>query len=229
MSISQDSPQRLSRRQFMTLTGSVAGAAFWAACAAPAGAPQAGGVAGAAPATETRQLVFWGHDQHPIDLAAEGFVEIHPDIEWVSLHPADRGEKIMAALAAGSGAPDLYWAEATEAQDWGCNELLTDLTTELEAVKDQYHPLKLNEAFSAKHGHYVGWPGDISVSGWYYREDRLAEAGFGDIDFDAWTWNDFFEMSAALKEQGMYSFVFPANGWSARSLCLRCTSWAVRL
>lgn len=204
----------LSRRQFLALAGGLTGAAVLAACTAPAPAPQAGDT-GAAPAAEGRQLVFWGHDQHPIDLAAEGFVEKYPEIEWVSPHPADRGEKITAAFAAGSGLPDLYWAEATEAQDWGCNELLVDLTTQLEGVKDQYHPLKLNETFVAKHGIYVGWPGDISVSGWYYREDKLAEAGFGDVDFDAWTWDDFFEMAAALKGQGLYSFVFPADGWSA--------------
>lgn len=212
---SASSVQRsLSRRQFLMLAGGATTAAVLAACSAPAASPQAGDT-GEAPAAEARQLVFWGHDQHPIDLAAEGFVEVHPDIEWVSPHPADRGEKITAAFAAGSGLPDLYWAEATEAQDWGCNELLVNLTDQIESVKDQYHPLKINETFVAKHGYYVGWPGDISVSGWYYREDKLAEAGFGDIDFDTWTWDDFIEMAAALKEQGLYSFVFPANGWSA--------------
>ena len=201
----------VSRRQFMALAGGVTGAAFLAACAAPAAAPQTGG----APAAAKRQLVFWGHDQHPIDLAAEGYVEVRPDVEWVSPHPADRVEKIKATMAAGSGVPDLFWAEATDAQDWGCNGLLTDLTSELEGVRDLYHPLKLNETFVAKTGQHVGWPGDISVSGWYYRADKLAEAGFGDIDFDTWTWNDFFEMAAALRGQGMYSFVFPADGWGA--------------
>ena len=206
---------RLSRRQFLSFASKTASVALLAACAAPAAAPQAGSGEGAAPATEKAELVFWGHDQHPIDLAAEGYIEQNPDVEWVSPHPADRGEKIVAAMAAGNGAPDLYWAEATEAQDWGCNALLTDLTTELEGVKDDYHPLKLNEAFVAKQGNYVGWPGDISVSGWYYREDKLAEAGFGDMDFETWTWNDFYEMAAAMKAQGMYAFVFPANGWGA--------------
>jgi lactose/L-arabinose transport system substrate-binding protein len=215
MAIQHETPAKafqLSRRQFLAFASKAAGVTLLASCAAPTAAPQTSG-GEAAPSTEKQQLIFWGHDQHPIDLAAEGYVELHPDVEWVSPHPADRGEKIVPAMAAGSGVPDLYWAEATEAQDWGCNALLVDLTTEIEGVKDQYHPLKLNEAFVASQGHYVGWPGDISVSGWYYREDKLAEAGFGEIDFETWTWNDFFEMAAALKEQGMYSFVFPASGW----------------
>jgi ABC-type glycerol-3-phosphate transport system substrate-binding protein len=163
----------------------------------------------------TGKLIFWGHDQHPIDLAAEGFTAKYPEIEWESPHPADRGPLITAAMAAGSGCPDLYWAEATEAQDWGCNELLTDLTEELLPVKDDYHPLKINETFIAKTGKNVGWPGDISVSGWYYRYDKLEELGYGDIDFETLTYDDFCLMSSEIVKQGHYTFCFPADGWSA--------------
>jgi len=161
------------------------------------------------------ELIFWGHDQHPIDLAATGFVERYPDIKWVSPHPADRGQKIMAAMAAGSGCPDLYWSEATDAQDWGCNDLLTDLTEEITPYKDDFHPLKLNETFVAKTGKYVGWPGDISVSAYYYRPDKFAEAGYADVDWDALTYDDFVLMSSEIAKQGMYTFVFPADGWGA--------------
>lgn len=214
----QDNQQQrshsLSRRHFLQWTGSAVSVMALAACAAPGSAPAvSSGVS--APAEEKQQVIFWGHDQHPIDLAAEGFVQEHPEIEWVSPHPADRGEKINAAFAAGSGLPDLYWAEATEAQDWGCNELITDLTDQLKPELDQYHPAKVAETFVAKHGRYVGWPGDISVSGWYYREDKLKEAGFGDIDLEALTWPDFMSMASELAKQGLYSFCFPADGWSA--------------
>ncbi|MFH1085976.1 MAG: extracellular solute-binding protein [Chloroflexota bacterium] len=161
------------------------------------------------------ELIFWGHDQHPIDLAATGFVERNPDIKWVSPHPADRGQKFAAAMAAGSGCPDLYWAEATEAQDWGCNELLTDLTEELLPFKDQFHPLKLNETFIAKTGKNVGWPGDISVSAYYYRPDKFAELGYKDVDWDKLTYDDFCLMSSEIAKKGKYTFVFPKDGWSA--------------
>ena len=161
------------------------------------------------------ELIFWGHDQHPIDLAATGFVERNPEVKWVSPHPADRGAKIRAAMAAGSGCPDLYWAEATEAQDWGCNDLLTDLTEELLPYKDDFHPLKINETYIVKTGKYTGWPGDLSVSAYYYRPDKFEEAGFGDVDFETLTYDDFCLMSSEIAKQGMYTFVFPADGWSA--------------
>jgi ABC-type glycerol-3-phosphate transport system substrate-binding protein len=161
------------------------------------------------------ELIFWGHDQHPIDLAATGFVERYPEVNWVSPHPADRVALLRASMAAGSGCPDLFWAEATDAQDWGCVDLLTDLTEELLPFRDDFHPLKLNETFIAKTGKYVGWPGDISVSGYYYRPDKFAEAGFPDVDWDNLTYDEFVLMSAEIAKQGMYTFVFPADGWAA--------------
>ena len=159
------------------------------------------------------KVIFWGHDDHPHDLAATGFVEKYPDVEFVSPHPADRGAKLRAAFAAGTGCPDLYWAEASEAQDFACSDLLTDLTEELIEEKDHYHPLKWNETVLPKDGKNYGWPGDISVSGWYYRADILEKLGYGDIDFDTWTWDDFIIMSSELAKQGKYTCILPASGW----------------
>ena len=161
------------------------------------------------------EVTFWGHDQHPMDLAAEGFVRKYPDIKWQAPHPADRGEKIRATMAAGSGCPDLYWAEATEAQEWGCNGLTTDLTDLITPIKDDFHPAKLNECFIAKTGKYHGWPGDISVSGYYYRWDQMEKLGYKDVNFDTWTYDDFITMSSEIAKKGKFTFCFPAGGWSA--------------
>lgn len=207
--------RELSRRAFLRTLGAGMAATWLAACvpAAPAPeAPKAEQPAAAPP--PKRRLVFWGHDQHPIDLAGAGFVKSHPDIEWVSPHPADFGAKMQAAMAAGSDCPDLYWAEAFQAQDWGCAGLLTETTEHLKPVIDQYHPLKVAETFIAKTGQYVGWPGDISVSGWYYRVDKLEELGYGDMDFETWTYDDFAQMSAEIAKKGMYTFCFPGAAWA---------------
>jgi ABC-type glycerol-3-phosphate transport system substrate-binding protein len=202
----------LSRRQFLALIGS-ASAVVLVACTPPAASSQTSG-GNATPATQKKQLIFWGYDQHPMDLAAEGFVPAHPNVEWVPMHSDDWLQKLKAAMAANNGCPDLIWAEATDAQDWGCHELLNDLTDVLKPELHNYHPLKLNETFIAKSGEYIGWPGDLGVSGWYYREDKLKEAGYNDIDFEKLTWPDFLAIAKDLKEKGMYSFVFPSDGWS---------------
>ncbi|GEM_PF-717694 len=159
------------------------------------------------------KVIFWGHDQHPLDLAGAGFQQKYPEVKWESPHPADRGAKIKAAMAAGSGCPDLFWAEATDAQDWGCHDLLTDLTEELTPVKDQYHPAKLQETFIVKTGKYIGWPGDISVSGWYYRYDILEkEFGLKDEDINKMTWDDFILFAKEAAKKGKYVYIQPASG-----------------
>jgi hypothetical protein len=160
------------------------------------------------------RVEFWGHDQHPLDLAAEGFVKKYPEVKWESPHPAERGTKLRAALAAGSGCPDLYWAEATEAQEYGCNDLLTILDDWLVPVKDQYHPAKLAETFIAKNGHYIGWPGDISVSGYYYRWDIYEKLGYKDLDWDNLTYDEFYKMSGDIAKKGYFTLCAP-QGWTA--------------
>src|SRR5690349_16895755 len=108
---------RLSRRQFLILMGSAAGVAALAACTSAGGAPATNRGGGTASAAQKKELIFWGHDQHPLDLAAEGFVQQHPDITWMPVHSDDWLQKAKTAMAASSGAPDLLWAEATDAQE----------------------------------------------------------------------------------------------------------------
>lgn len=163
---------------------------------------------------ERQTLVFWGDEQHPINLAATGFTAAHPALEWQALHPADHVEKMKTALAAGADLPDLYWAEAPLAQSWGCQQVLTDLTDHLTPELANYHPAKSAESLLFKHGVYIGWPGDLGLSGWYYRQDQLQTLGWQERDLTALTWSAFIEMTAALREEGLYSFCFPADGWS---------------
>lgn len=199
-------PLRPSRRQFLQMAGTLVGLTTFAACVPTSEE--------STPQVEIKTLTFWGHDQHPLDQVAELFIQQNPNIEWVSPHPPDRAETIVTNMAAGENLPDLYWAEVTEAQTWGCNDLLTDLTDHLQPVLDQYPPIKVAETLVLKTGKYVGWPGDISVSGWYYRADKLQAAGYGG-DWANFTWPDFFNMAAALKLQELSTFCFPPDGWAA--------------
>jgi lactose/L-arabinose transport system substrate-binding protein len=157
------------------------------------------------------ELIFWGHDQHPIDLAAEGFVKLYPDVAWSSPHPADWPAKLQAALAANESCPDLVWLEASQVNDLARAGALLDITEYVEPVVDDYHPAKVAEA--TFEGKFYGWPGNVSLGGWYYRADLLEEAGYGDIDFETWTWDDFYAMSTDLASQGKYTFAFPGKAW----------------
>ncbi len=210
----QAKPGTLSRRQFLRQLGGIAASAtFFAACSSgSASSSQANGEQ--TPIAEQNEIIFWGHDQHPIDLAAEGFIEQNPQMKWVSPHPEDLYDKIQAAMAAGTGGPDLFWAEALDVQTWGCKDLLGDLSDVFIPEIGQYHPLKVTEALITKTNQYVGWPGDLGVCGWYYRADKLQAAGYGNIDFEHYTWQDFCTIAADLKTKDMYAFAFPVDGWS---------------
>jgi multiple sugar transport system substrate-binding protein len=167
-----------------------------------------------APAAEPNgELIFWGHDQHPIDLAAQGFVQRYPKIKWNSPHPADWPAKLQAALAAGEGCPDLVWLEASQVNDLARAGALVDITQEVKPVQGNYHPIKVAEA--SYDGKFYGWPGNVSLGGWYYRQDLLKEAGYGEVDFSKWTWDDFNAMSKKLAADGKYTFAFPGKAWPA--------------
>lgn len=171
--------------------------------------------------TPKGKVVFWGHDQHPLDLAGEGFVQKYPEVVWESPHPADWGAKLQAAMAAGSGCPDLVWLEATQVANFGCAELLFPTSPVLEPIKDQFHPAKLAEAFVPKVGQYCGWPGDISLSGYYYRPDKFAEVGYGDVDWESMTWDDFIVMATDVAKQGKKCFLLPTSWSQIFDYCLQ--------
>ncbi len=207
----QQSTAFQSRRQFLLLIGAVAGGTLLAACSAsaiPSDQPDV-----TTPSTERQTLIFWGDEQHPINLVAAGFTTAHPEIEWQALHPADHVEKMKVVLVAGVDQPDLYWVESALAQRWGCLGQLTKLTEQITPELANYHPAKSAESLIAPYESYIGWPADLGVSGWYYRQDRLQALGWQGRDLAALTWSAFIEMTATLREQGLYSFCFPPDGW----------------
>lgn len=201
-----------SRRHFLQMVGAVTTTTLLAACSPPVTPPEQPNLT--APAAEKQTLVFWGDEQHPIHLAAAGFTAAHPAIAWQAPHAADHAEKMKSALATGADLPDLYWADAPLAQSWGCQQLLTDLTEYLTPELANYHPAKSAESLVVKHGVYLGWPGDLGLSGWYYRQDRLLALGWQAADLATLSWPAFIAMTAALRKEGIYSYCFPAEGWT---------------
>jgi ABC-type glycerol-3-phosphate transport system substrate-binding protein len=196
-------------------------AAGLAACApaspAPAASPTPPQPSAAATPKLKGKLVFWGHATHPQDWVKEAFQKKYPEVECVWEHSGDWFTKLQAALAAGEGTPDLVWTEAGVNQDFGCRDLLLDITEQLTPIKDQFLPHKLEECFIAKTGKYVSIPSDAgNLMAWYYRPDLLEKAGWKEEIPDDWTYDMFFEITEMVKKNlGAYTFCFPKSGWSA--------------
>lgn len=201
-----------SRRHFLQLICSTASVALLAACSTPA--PIATRPDATRPTIEKNTVTFWGDAPHPMDLAAESFRATHPEFVWNSPHPVDPLEKMKTAFATGADLPDLYWADSPLAQAWGCQKLLTDLSAHLEPLRTDYHPAKLAETLLVKHDQHFGWPGDLGLTGWCYRQDQLAALGWQEAELAALTWPAFIELTTELRAQGLYTYCFPPNGWS---------------
>lgn len=199
---------KLSRRAFLKLAGSSA--------AGMALAAQGSHLLALARPTQqdtslTGTLTFWGHGSHPLDNIREAFLEKYPNVvlDWVQIE--DHGAKFTTAMAAGTGAPDLYWAEADQVQRYGSQGALLETTDIVEKQKENYIPGKLAEAYVPSMGGYFGVPGDLSTSGIYYREDLLQEMGI-EIPTDMMYEPDFLDILTKIAAAGKNAVLYPKGG-----------------
>ncbi len=113
-------------------------------------------------------------------------------------------------MAAGTGAPDLYWAEQTVLQRLASQGALLETTSMIETIKDDIVPSKLAETWVESEGGYFGMPGDISASGIYYRQDIMEELGI-EIKDDM-TYDEFLVILEAITAAGKNAVLFPIGG-----------------
>jgi ABC-type glycerol-3-phosphate transport system substrate-binding protein len=198
----------LSRRSFLKMAGASA-----AGLAATSGI----GSAFASRANQevdeslTGTLVFWGHGDHPLDYIRTEFLKKYPNVtlDWQQIE--DHAAKFKTAMAAGTGAPDLYWMEATDVALYGGQGALLDVTDLIEPIKDTLIPGKLSEAYVESMGGYFGMPGDLSVSGVFYRADVMEELGINITDSMMYE-PDFLEALSQIAEAGKKAVLYPPGG-----------------
>jgi ABC-type glycerol-3-phosphate transport system substrate-binding protein len=198
----------LSRRDFLKMAGtSAAGLAF----ASQAGSWLAQAQSDDVDTSLTGTLVFWGHGDHPLNLIREAFLLKYPNVvlDWQQI--ADHADKFKTAMAAGTGAPDLYWAEADQVQLYGSQGALLETTDIIEKQIDQFIPGKLAEAYVPPMEGYFGMPGDLSTSGIYYREDLLTEMGI-ELPTDMMYEPEFLDILTTIASAGKNAVLYPAGG-----------------
>lgn len=222
-----------SRRQFMTLAGSIAGGAVLAACAAPVPAAQPstteGGAAAAAPAT----ITHWVYSTLPLDRDTltsvpadktenvvnyfdwnlEKFNEITPDTEvQLEYLPHDESwfAKIDSSLIAGTP-PDVVQGPISEAAKYiplgalsPCDEYMS------EEMKADLHPAIVAEATFDEHQYL--WPWRLSFGGGIALNGGMWEAnGVGDLlptgETRRWLMDTFLEAAKANTKDDVYGTV----------------------
>lgn len=199
-------PRRLSRRNFLKMAG--------ASSAGLALALRAGGLTLPARAQDTSvtgKLTFWGHANHPLDNIREAFLQVYPNVELEYTYSDDYTAKFQTAMAAGTGAPDLFWSEQSMLQLYGSQGVLLETTDIIERNRDNLVAAKTNEAYVPQLDAYFGMPGDISTSGIYYRADIMEELGI-EIPNDMMYIPDFINILEQIAAAGKNAVLYPSGG-----------------
>jgi multiple sugar transport system substrate-binding protein len=194
----------LSRRTLLKLAGaSAAGLALAPRAAVGSTLPVDTSVTG--------KLTFWGHANHPLDNIREAFLEVYPNVELEYTYSDDYTAKFQTAMAAGTGAPDLFWSEQWMLQLYGSQGALLETTDIIEAHAADLVVAKTNEAWVPQRNGYFGMPGDISTAGIYYRADILADLGI-EIPDDMMYMPDFLDILRAIAAAGRNAVLYPSGG-----------------
>ena len=142
------------------------------------------------------ELVFWGHADHPIYDAGQAFMAKNPNVKFNHVEMADWPQKVEATFAAGSGAPDLIWFEATDIQKNARRKVLLETTEMVKKYEKDLPPAKLAEA--AYQGKYFGMCGDISPNNLWFRPDILEKAGVKEMGADI-KYDEFLQLAKDVK------------------------------
>lgn len=160
------------------------------------------------------KLVFWGHDNHPVDNAVPGFKERYPDTEFDSQKSGEWLTKFKAALATGNEVPDLVWLEPADIQNFGRQGVLLDVSDIVVPNKEKFVKAKLVEVFIVKKGQYAAIPSDLALVGLWYRQDILEKAGVKEFPKDI-TFDDFVKLATQVnRATGAAGFLLPKGGWA---------------
>lgn len=136
------------------------------------------------------------------------------EFELIQMNHEDIKQKLLIALSAGSGAPDLFQLPLRHFQSVAKTEKLMDVTSYIEPSIDQFSDtttsiLHVNDK-------YYGMAPDVCPAVLWYRQDIFDENGIGQIT----TWGEFEEAAKILKKKDIYMMpIFnPAGTWGANAI-----------
>lgn len=170
----------------------------------------------AAEGAKSIELSFWTLGNMNFDELAEAYMKEHPDIRITVRSNGDQithHNNLTIALAAGSGAPDIFQLEIgymerfMRAEDKFYN--LNDLGAK--HVQDQYLDWKWAEGASTDGTFQLGLPADIRPMVAYYRADLVEQAGLpadpASLSEAIDTWDKFVTVARQYTEQTGKPFV----------------------
>lgn len=189
---------KLSRRQFLVLSGSASAMALLAACA-PAGGGSAAPAENAPAAEAVTNLLAWFTDRSTINKMTEN--EAIPDFESANSNikvemqfvpESELQQKLLTAKAAGN-APDVSSIDETFLDTLTKEEVLLPIPPEVINVNEEMGALTADLyriSVNGQEGQYYGLPNGVFAGAVYYNIGLLDELGYKPEDIPT-NWDDF--------------------------------------
>lgn len=153
------------------------------------------------------EVTVWCWDENfngaAMEEAASRYQATHPDFKLnvVIFGKADVEQKLQAQLASGTtqGLPDIVLIE-----DYGIQKYLQSFPGAFEPLSgaidmSKFAQYKVDAA--TLNGQAYSLPFDSGDTGFFYRTDYLAEAGYDEADLQDLTWDDLIEVGKAVEEK----------------------------
>jgi multiple sugar transport system substrate-binding protein len=177
--------------------------------------PDAGGSAGTA--DDPVELTYWAWAPN-LDKVVELWNDEHPEIQ-VTVNKQDGGDpaitKLLTAIKAGSGAPDLIQAEYQKIPTLVASDALADLTDAGAGDIAGDFPESVWDSVTLGGDAIYAIPQDTGPMMFYYRDDIFQQLGLSVPT----TWDEYAEVARALHTADPTKFLgtFSANdaGWFA--------------
>ena len=163
------------------------------------------------------ELTFWTWAPN-MDKVADIWNAEHPDIQ-VTVNKQDGGDpavtKLLTAIKAGKGAPDIMQTEYQKVPTLVSNDALADIGGEIDDdVRSHFDDAAL-DAVSLGSDALFALPQDVAPLAFFYRADVFEELG---IDVPT-TWDEYAEAARTIRKErpDTYLGTFSANdaGWFA--------------
>ncbi|MFI5896800.1 ABC transporter substrate-binding protein [Actinoplanes sp. NPDC051513] len=203
------------KKTFLPLAGVLAAALMMTTAACSSDDDSSGGETAAKPG-EKVELTYWTWAPN-MDKVVEGWNSAHPDIH-VTVNKQDGGDpavtKLLTAIKAGSGAPDIMQAEYQKVPTLVSADALADISKEAGTLKAKFPDSAWNAVTLGSEALY-GVPQDSGPMMFYYRTDVFEKLGLQAPK----TWDDYAaaarKIHTANKKQYLGTFSANDPGWFA--------------
>jgi ABC-type glycerol-3-phosphate transport system substrate-binding protein len=153
-------------------------------------------------------IEVWSWASEALSVVTPTFQELYPNVEvtYTNLPHAEVHDKASVAIAAGTGAPDVFSIDGAMLQRFIKAGGLLDMTEVIGACTDDFPAYKIAEA-TGPQGKLYAIPWDMGPMGLYYRKDLWEAKGFEVPK----TWDEYIEQGIEFAKDG-HAMVEMAKG-----------------